>query len=150
MLIFKISGAVLVVISSAYIGFLKCNSMCLRHRKLLLFMDGVNTLYNCIKQGEFDLKTAIKNSFSGCEFLLLNNPKIQCNDVDLKKDKALIEDFFITLGHSTKMVECERISIFKLKLKSNINEALNEIEQKGRLYKILGVCVGIVIAIFLI
>lgn len=150
MLIFKILGLLLVVASSAYIGLLKEHSLCLRHRKLLVLADAVNALYNCIDQGEFELKTAIKNSCLMCDFLLLKDSIIQCNDKDLNKDKALIEDFFASLGRSTKKVECERINTFKIKLNANINDAKNEIEQKGRLYKILGVCIGLVIAIFLV
>ena len=120
MFIFKIVGVCLIIASSTYIGFLNSKSLVERRRKLLLLLDGVNTLYNHIEQGEFELEIAIKNAFCKCNFLTFGNEKIVCDDNDLKKDKFLVNDFFMRLGRSTKKVECDHINLFITKIKIHI------------------------------
>ncbi len=150
MFIIKAIGVFLIVVSSALIGLLKSRSLQERRKKLGLLLDGTNIFLNYIQQGECELEIAIKNAFLKCNFLNLNGKKILCCDNDLKNDKALIEDFFRVLGNSTKMIECNRINQFKIKLKSRLNEAENDVAQKVKIYQILGICIGLTIGILLI
>ncbi len=150
MFIVKLAGIVLITFSCAIIGFLKSNALASRYKKLLLLLDGVNTLYENIEQGGNTLDIAIKNSFKDCDFLRCEKGMFTCADADLKKDKILIEEFFCKLGSSTKKVECDRINNFKIKLKAQLKNAQNESEQKGKIYGTLGICIGLTIAILLI
>lgn len=150
MFIIKIFGVVLVVASSSIIGFLKSRSLVERNKKLLLLSDAVNTFYNYIEQGGFELDFSIKNAFSKCNFLTFGHNEILCNDSDLKKDKSLIEEFFVRLGNSTKKVECDHINHFILKLKTVLVDAQNDVTQKSKVYQTLGVCVGLTIGILFI
>lgn len=139
-----------MVTSSSVIGFLKSRSLVERHKKLLLLSDAVNTFYNYIEQGGFELDFLIKNAFSKCNFLTFGRNEILCNDSDLKKDKSLIEEFFVRLGNSTKKVECDHINYFILKLKTVLVDAQNDVAQKSKVYQTLGVCVGLTIGILFI
>ncbi len=150
MFIVKVFGVVLIVASSTSIGILKSTSLFKRREKLSLLLDGVNTLYNYIQQSEFELKSAIKNAFLKCDFLKFSGDVILCDSFDLKNDKAIIEEFFMCLGNSTKKVECDNINHFKLKLNASLKEAENDITQKSKIYQTLGVCIGLTIGILLI
>lgn len=150
MLVVKMLGIVLIVFSCAFIGFFKSHALTARCKKLLLLLDGANTLYENIDQCGNTLDVAIKNSFGRCDFLRCENGLFICIDTDLKKDKFLIEEFFQGLGSSTKKSECDRINSFKIKLKTNIKDAQGDRDQKGKIYGTLGVCVGLTIAILLI
>lgn len=150
MLIVKFLGTILIVFSCSIIGFLKSYSLVLRCKKLSQLLDGVNALYENIDQGGNTLDVAIKNSFINCDFLLCEYGLFVCADASLKNDKILIEDFFNKLGSSTKKIECDRINNFKIKLKNQLKNAQSESDQKSKIYKTLGVCVGLAIAILLI
>lgn len=150
MLAAKLSGIVLIVFSSAFIGFFKSYALASRCKKLSQLLDGANTLYENIEQGGNTLDIAIKSSFQNCDFLRCETDSFVCTDADLKKDKCLIEDFFCGLGSSTKKSECDRINNFKIKLKAHLKDAQNESEQNGKLYGTLGICIGLAIAILLI
>lgn len=150
MFVVKLVGIVLTVISCALIGFFKSYILSSRIKKLSLFLDGVNMLYENIEQEGESLNEAIKNSFFKCEFLRLEHGSYLCYDDALKQDKTIIDDFFKDLGHATKKIECDRINNFKLKLKSHITDAERENSQKGKIYKVLGICLGLSVAILLI
>ncbi len=150
MLTVKLLGIVLIVVSSSFIGFLKSNSLTNRYKKLSLFYDGINILYDYIEQGGYELDIAIKNSFSKCVFLKRESDKLLCFDADLKKDKKIIEEFFVCLGTCTKRVECDRINAFRQKIKTHLKEAQNDILQKSKIYQTFGICIGLTVAILLI
>lgn len=146
----KLLGIILIVISSSFIGFSKSYALSARYKKLSLFYDGINTLYEYIEQGGCELNIVIKNSFSKCAFLSRESDKLLCFDADLKKDKALIEEFFVCLGTCTKRVECDRINAFRQKIKTHLKEAQNDILQKSKIYQTFGICIGLTVAILLI
>lgn len=150
MLVIKFLGVVLVVCSGSFIGFLKSGKLIQRYKKLSLLIEGTNLLYEYINQENFELEIAIKNAFYKCCFLKFKGGKCFCDDNDLKNDKSLIEEFFNTLGHSSKKIECDRINCFKLKLIKELNYAKNDVDQKSKTYKTLGVCFGLILGILLI
>ncbi len=150
MFIIRIFGVLLIVVSCAFVGTLKSRALFERRKKLLMILDGANTLYNYIDQGEFELETAVKNAFCKCRCLQLYKNETTCDDDDLKKDKALIEEFFSHLGRATKKIECDHINHFILKLKSHLKEAEDDVEQKSKVYQMMGICSGLTIGILLI
>ncbi|MBQ8739932.1 MAG: stage III sporulation protein AB [Clostridia bacterium] len=151
MLLFKISGIFLIVIVCSAAGLLKSLSIKNRSKKLSAFCDGLNTLYEYIEQGGCELDIAIKISFSKCVFLQHKNGRFLCLDNDLKgEDKAMIDGFFDGLGSSAKKAECDRINSFKLKMKTHLKEAENDVSQKSKIYQTFGICIGLAIGILLI
>ena len=150
MYLIKTFGVLLVVVCCSLIGVLKSNLLRRKVNKLSIFLDGVNALYNYIEQGEFELKTAIKNAFSKCLFIDFSGQKVVCDDVCLKKEKPLIEEFFKHLGLSTKKIECDYINHFKIKVQACLKDAENDALNKCKIYQILCVCSGLVLGILLI
>ncbi len=151
MLLVKIFGIFLIVTFCAVIGFLKSISIKNRSKKLLVFCEGLDALYEYIEQGGYERDIAIKNSFSKCAFLQRKNGSFLCIDNDLKQEeKTLIDVFFTELGTSSKKIECDRIKSFKLKIKIYLKEAESDVLQKGKIYQTFGICIGLVIGILLI
>ncbi|MBR3969193.1 MAG: stage III sporulation protein AB [Clostridia bacterium] len=152
MMIFKLLGLVMITVSSAIIGFLKSRSLTARRKKIELVYDATGILYEYINQGGCELDYAIKEAFTKCVFLQVEKGKYSCDgDRDLTdEDKALINDFFKGIGRSVKSVECDRINAFSTKIKSKLNDAQKDCEQKCKVYQTFGVCAGLIIGILLI
>ena len=150
MLVIKFLGVALVVCSGSFIGFFKSSKLVERYKKLSFLIEGVTLLYEYINQENFELEPAIKNAFYKCSFLKFKCGEIFCDDNDLKNNKSLIEEFFNHLGRSSKKIECDRINCFRLKLIEELNSAKNDVEQKSKTYKTLGVCFGLILGILLI
>lgn len=150
MFIIKIFGLSLIVASSTFMGVLKSCSLVARYKKILLLLDGANALYNFIEQGGYELEYIVKKSFSKCDFLSFRENRIYCDDNDLKDEKIFTNEFFAILGNSVKKIECDNINGFILKLKMCLKEAEKEATQKSKVYRTLGLCIGLVIAILLI
>lgn len=146
----RVLGVLLIFIACSFAGFLKSKALYQRRKKLSLLLDGTAALYNYIDQGEFELEFAIKNAFEKCRFLNFSGSDILCEDVDLKKDKNLIEEFFFGLGCATKKIECEHINRFIIKLKTHLKDADDDVISKSKIYQILGICSGLLIGILVI
>lgn len=151
MFIIKLFGIFLIVIASAAAGFLKSLSIKNRSKKLSAFCDGLNTLYEYVEQGGCELDAAIKNSFLKCAFLQHKNGRFSILDNDLTADdKAMIDEFFETLGLSAKKAECDKINGFKLKIKKQLKDAENDVSQKSKIYQTFGICIGLTLGLLLI
>lgn len=151
MLIIRLIGAVLIVASSAFIGFLKSNALAERYKKLTEIYDGINTLYEYVEKGGCELERALKSSFSTVKFLQFKNNVFYCDDKTLtKEDNQLINTFFNMLGLSAKKAECDKINNFKIKLKTYINDAKTNHVQKGKIYQTFGICIGLMLAVLLV
>ncbi len=151
MLIVKILGLLLVVAVCSFLGFLKGQSLKLRCKKLSLFYDGLNIFYEYIEQGGCTLAKAIKASFDKCDFIYYKGNDTFCYDNDLNAgDRGLIDEFFISLGHSAKKTECDRIRLCSIAVQKRLKEAQAESEQKSKIYLTFGVCIGLGIAVLLI
>ncbi len=147
----KTTGIILIIVSCGLGGFLKSLSVRARAKKLSLFCDGIGVLYEYIEQGGCELLTALKISFSKCGFLDFRNMEAVCRDGDLnEEDKKIINSFFVSLGHSAKKAECDRINLCGMTMKKRADEAYTDTTQKCKLYQTFGVCTGLVIGILLI
>lgn len=147
----KLCGVLLVILSCSTAGFLKSRCVLLRVKKLSLFCDGLDQLFEYVQQGNCELKTALKTAFLKCEFLSFQNTNVLCCDNDLNSDdKALINDFFSLLGASPKKAECDRISNFKLKMRTHLKDAESDMSQKSKIYQTFGICIGLALGILLI
>ena len=150
MLVFKLIGIILTVITCVMAGFLKSAAVKSRCKKLEDFCDGIDMLYRYIEQGGCEVNSAIKNSFYKCDFLTFKSGLDFCQDLDLRQEKEEINSFFMGLGTHTKKVECERICKYGIKFKKYYCDAQKEMTQKCKIYQCFGVCVGLAIGILLI
>ena len=151
MWIIKLLGIVIVVLVSAFTGFLKSNMLAERYKKLSAIYDGTNNLYEYVQNSGCELFEAVKNSYSGINFLHIKNGAFMCDYNALtKEDTKLIDAFFISLGASAKKIECDKINNFRLKLNTHIKQAKTNYEQKGKIYQTFGICIGLTIAVLLI
>ncbi len=151
MLTFKVLGMLLIVSACSMIGFLKGQTLKNRCKKLSLFCGGLNVFYEYIQQGGCELDKAIKSSFDKCDFIYSSNGDTFCYDNDLSPaDKAIIDEFFMSLGRSAKKSECDRIRLCEINMQKRLAEAENEKAQKCKIYGTFGVCIGLAIAVLLI
>lgn len=151
MSVIKAMGVSCTVASCIIFGFLKSSSLKARGKKLLLFCDGLDLLYEHIEQENYVLDAAIKKSFAKCGFLLFDDSTIICRDNDLTpEDRQSIDLFFASLGKSAKKAECDRIKHFKTVLSKRASEVVNEAPQKCKLWQTGGICTGLLIGILLI
>lgn len=147
----KSMGVFLVVASFSFAGFLKAASLRARSKKLLLFCDGLHLLKEYIEIGSETLQETMEKSFRKCEFIKIQNSNIFCNDKDLSaQDNAAINEFFSSIGFSAKKTECEKINNFMLNIGERFEEAKNVAAQKCKIYQTFGVCIGLVVGIFLV
>ncbi len=151
MLLLKILGLFTVVTVCSMLGFLKGQTIKSRCKKLSCFCDGLNALYEHIEQENCELKMAIKTSFDKCDFLYRSGNDTFCYDNDLNtQDRGIIDEFFISLGHSPKKAECDRIKLCSSTMQKRLKQAEAEKEQKCKIYSTFGVCIGLGIAVLLI
>ena len=151
MSLIKTVGVSCIVASCIFAGFFKSYSVKSRSRKLSLFCDGLDLLYEYIEQGNCELQAALKKSFSKCSFLTFQNTNTVCKDGDLNADdKEIINSFFISLGRSVKKAECDRINSCKNVMSKRASAAAADTLQKCKLWQTCGICVGLTIGILLI
>ncbi|MDO4608690.1 MAG: stage III sporulation protein AB [Clostridia bacterium] len=142
MLIIKFLGLVLVVTVCSLIGVLKGQAIKLRCQRLRLFCESLDIFYEYIEQGNYELDRVIEKAFDRCDFL---------NDTYLNaQDKAMINDFFVSLGHSAKKAECDRIKCCSIAAQRQLAKAENDVTQKCKIYSVFGICIGLGIAVLLI
>ena len=151
MSLLKTLGVILIVLSCSAAGFLKSYSVLARGKKLSLFCEGLDLLLEYIEQSKCELGFALKTAFLKCDFLSFDNTYVKCCDSDLNvEDKALINDFFSSLGSSAKKIECDRIKSLKNIMINRAQQAIKETPQKCKLWQTFGVCTGLTIGILLV
>ncbi len=151
MLAVKLSGILLLITVCSMLGILKGISIKQRCKKLSLFCDGLDTLYEHIEQGSCELEKAIKISFAKCDFLYHLNGNTFCYDNDLKpQDKTIIDELFLSVGSSAKKAECDRIRLCGITMQKRLKEAEDDREQKCKIYSTFGICIGLGLAVLLI
>ncbi len=147
----KIVGILLIIICCSMAGYLKSCHVKNRVKKLSLIYDGVQLLFEYIQQGKCELEKAVRKSFFKCGFIKFEKQNIFCSDFDLNvNDIKIVNEFFDSLGYSTKKAECDRIKAFSLVVQKRLNEAESERAQKSKIYQTFGVCIGLLIGILLI
>lgn len=149
--VFRAAGAVLVALSCSMLGLYKSRSVSARAKKLLLFCNGLDELFEYIEQQTLELEPAITKAFEKCDFIKKQKVKFLCIDADLNtEDKDIINNFLISLGFSAKKTECDRIKALKSVIEKRTQAAFNEKGQKCRLWQAFGVCTGLILGILLI
>ncbi len=144
-------GIICVVLCPAVFGFMKSASVIGRTRKLFLFCDALDSLYESIKNSRYELSEAIAVAFKKCDFIICHGNSPVCDDSDLTgADKQIINDFFALLGGGTMHTECRKIVSCKEELQKTAKRLECEQNAKCKLWQTGGICVGLVFGILLI
>lgn len=148
MLLFKISGLLLVFSAATAIGFLKSNELSVRAKRLDMLCRGLSELKERIRCGEGEIERLVLQSFDR-ELITAENGKITVNRNGLKsEDVTLLEEYFSDAGMSDIQSECERCRLYISLLKEQHRRAEEDCSKLCRLYRTLGFLSGIFICIF--
>lgn len=164
----KIIGTVIVVAVGTAIGLLKSRSLSLRVKFLEEFLSFITYMETEIRYSSDSLYQII-NRFSSTNESSLNflsyctekshtfsdewNESIKkiSSEVGLKEtDIKLIKEFGAGLGISDIDGQIAHCEVNKTHLKSRLSDAIEERNKKGRLYRMLGICSGLTLALILI
>ena len=171
---FKVISLIFIFASISYSGFIYGESFKKREQILkecikTLIMLKNEIVYLCCpieeafdkvsKKCEKPLKNVLSNVREklkeGCAESIFDAVKeeyeIEKKDMYLEKnDVSVLSDFFKCLGESTLYGQKALFDLTEEELRMSINEAHESAKKNVKLYRYLGVCVGLMIVIFLI
>lgn len=150
MLVFKILGLVMILISCSLFGFLKSFSLKKRVEKLQKICVSMETFENLIKSGTLEFNDLIEMSFEKDTVYICNKLPVVNKSGLLNEETELLQTFLSKAGMSDINSECSRISIYKSLLKKTLASAEDRMGQYSKLYNTLGVLTGLAICIFLV
>ncbi len=150
-LIIKVIGALILILSSTLCGFYAALTLKLRERQLSNYKWYITELKERIFYEETEADPLIKSIFGDSGTVKRIKGKYYISDKSLKnRDKEILNEFFSRLGSSEKESEIARAELCLSLLEAERITAAKQIEERSRLYKILGVCAGAVCSILLI
>ena len=146
----KVFGLFTVFGVSCIWGFFKSSLLKKRADKLTDFLKGMDFLSERIRIGTCEIKELLKISFK--EDLIVYEESGFSIDADYLKneDISLISEFLSEIGMGDINSECERIKTYKSIIELQYNTARNDCVNLCKLYKTLGVLIGVFICIFLL
>jgi stage III sporulation protein AB len=163
-LLFKIAGALLLLVSGTLLGFLLSSKLNQRKNFLRAFQGFLSALETNIRYRGEDIITLIKISSSSdtLDFFMDNNsgdfmdywsssissiPKSYGLTLE---DLNLLNDFGSLLGTTDIDGQINHIALYKTFFDTQLKKAENDYLTKGKLYKLLGFFAGAVVSLILI
>ncbi len=138
-LLFKLLGFALIVLTTTAIGFLKSNSLNMRHKKLCSLKNAITDLKQRIRLSHGEIDKLIAVSFKDIpDFYSYLE----------KSDTQIVENFFKDIGMLDVKAECERCELYISLLDAQIIKAQKNYTELNKLYKSMGIMGGIFICIF--
>lgn len=137
-LLFKISGFILIILTTTAIGFLKSNTLNIRYKKLCNLKGAISDLKQRIRMGCGEIDKLVSISFKD----LTDYYGLEKNDI------KLIETFFKEIGMLDTESECERCDLYISLLDTQIINAQKSCQELGKLYKSIGFMSGLFFCIF--
>ena len=150
MSVLKVLGLFTIFGVSSIWGFLKSSFLKKRADKLIDFLKGLDFLSERIRIGACEIEELLKISFK--EDLIVYKESGFSIDADYLKneDISLISEFLSEIGMGDINSECERIKSYKTIIELQYSTAQNDCLNLCKLYKTLGVLIGVFICIFLL
>ena len=157
MAIFKLILALALVFSSAFVGLHLSRRLSRRCELLREFVKLLTSSALRISYTGSDLAAVFSENFAGCAFSS-DRPFcdqwtewIQSMRDSLKADDlALLTQFAQGIGTSDTDAQQKHFRMYTELLEGQVEEAQKELEQKGRIYRILPLSAGVVLALFII
>jgi stage III sporulation protein AB len=174
MLITKMIGCILVILSSAGMGFFFSNEVKCRIEDLKELRKLIVLLRGDIRFGNTPLPEAVSaiarrhkgyyapfftkvstrlNELSGITFQDIWKDAVEneLNDTALsKKDKLQLLQFGENLGYLDKDMQMNTLELFLSQLEDEINELSKTVKEKAYLYNSLGIMAGIFVSIIML
>lgn len=148
MLLFKITGFLLIFSACTAIGILKSDSLKQRYQQLEEIIKSLSILAERIRLGGYERDELIFLSF-GDSLKIDSNFDIKLTYGSLSKDDlSLLTEFFKGFGMTDKDSEYERAILYSSLLKERLDSANKTYKEQGKLYRTIGVMSGIVLCIF--
>lgn len=154
---FKLLLCIVFIMSSTVVGFAYSNKL---YKRKSTLEDFVVALTNCSTQMRYtshSLSKIFADSF--IEYSFCDNKPFAPQWTDMLKDYSniltrddisLLSNFSHTLGTCDTLGELSNIDMYIELIRKNISDAQNDIEQKSKLYKTLGLSLGLVVSILII
>ena len=150
MLIFKILGLALVLLTSTFLGLNKTATLKSRAKKLNLICTGLSNMAHLIKNGADELDNILKMSFN-VGVIQFDSNKYGLNKGFLKKQEiADFDEFINSIGILDRQSEYKRIMSFISIFEKRFQEAQKNYNELSKIYNTLGFLVGLSLCIFLI
>lgn len=149
--IFKITGLLLIFLTSASFGFYLAFKNENQLKNLNLFISYILELRDRILYNGGEIEELISKIFVTKGLITLNDGRVLIEKSSVReKDQKVLEEFFSKLGSTEQSSEIDRADLCLSRLKQSQKELTKETQEKSRLYKILGVCCGLLGCILVI
>lgn len=148
----KLVGSVLLVASTFGIGVYAVNSLKKRAEALGFYSKLAGSVALQINSTAAELYDIV-NTVYGCrDYLELSRPfKVRLKPCELSaSEQKTVEEFFEGLGMGELEAQVKRCEGYAALFAEQYREALGEYREKSKLYKMLGLFSGLVIAIILV
>ena len=148
MLLFKVTGLVIIFSVCAVSGYMKSYGIRKRAQILTSVYRSMTLLSEHIKARSGEISKILPQSF-GEEFL-----SIEENFIDFKKnhlenaDIDLLTEFFTGLGFNDINSEYERTKLFTALIKKQSDEANQNAQNLCKLYNTIGILIGAFVCLF--
>lgn len=162
----KLSGALLIISACGIWGFLRSKNLRKRSENLLRIMSSLTLLENEISYGQKDIKGALLSigTIEELPFFTEIAEKIgafsihksfdsaisKCDMGLLKCDKQILLEFSQSLGALDAASQIKSIAHTRELLRKVQEEAYDEYKKYGRLYRNIGILLGIFLSLILV
>lgn len=144
MLILKMLGFMLTLISSLLFGFNKVSNLKARRDALAELCRDMEVLKDNLGFGLKELPRLLRECFHSCGFLEITGDYVNITGDSLsKEDKKIINEFFLEAGRLDGDRECERARLYIGLLNKQLRDAEEKLLNEGKLWKTLSLCIGI-------
>ncbi len=145
--LFKLSGLIIIFLSSAGFGFYNSYKLKMREKKLRGIICSMTELRERVRTGAGEIGEIIEKSFGKTASLSSDWARLDCEWLT-KGDAEVLKEFFTDIGMSDAEAECERTELYITLMQKQCNDAEKKCGELCRLYGTLGVLGGLFICVF--
>ena len=150
-LLFKTTGIILILAASTIMGLCFSARLQTRKRRLKEFIILITELKDRIFYECSEVNTLVKKIFKGKELLEFDGNKFFISKgVFLEEELKILNDFFNKLGTTEMQGEINRAELCIKLLNEQYEKISKTVDEKAKLYRILGMSAGILVSVMLI
>jgi len=149
--IIKFLGVIILLVSVAGYGFYKAAKAELAAKRVLQYVSCITELRDRIFYDGSEVVTLVKAAFGELPLVVIEDGRIHTADCGIAdSERKIIEDFFNRLGTTERQGEVSRAELCLSLLKEKNKIISEETVKKAKLYRILGICGGLFLAIIFV
>lgn len=152
MILIKVFGVALIILSTTVYGIFLANKLNFRLRDITWYCSALQSISQRISYTGQEL-ASILSGIAGSDFYYEIEPplKITLKKTALtKEDEELIKEFFSEVGMADSASEKNRCALYIKELSVKREHLQKETYEKGKLYRLLGFFCGLAVAIIII